>query len=105
MYKVICYFTDLQDNDYPYYEGDIFPHDGLTVSEERLEELSSNNNKQRKPLIKEVKEEKSDELTKTDINRMKTAELREMAINSGVENAEEMTGTELKEYMIALFGL
>ena len=47
MYKVIRFFTDLQDNDYPYNEGDIFPRDGLSVSKERLVELSSTNNKQR----------------------------------------------------------
>ena len=52
MYKVIKYFTDLQDNDYPYKEGDIFPRSGVEVSEERLAELSGSNNKRKEPLIK-----------------------------------------------------
>lgn len=56
MYKVIKFFTDLQDNDHPYDVGDIFPRKGLTVSEERLAELASSNNKQGKPLIKLVEE-------------------------------------------------
>ena len=56
MYKVIKYFTDLQDNDRPYNVGDIFPHKGLTVSAERLAELSSSNNKQGQPLIELVEE-------------------------------------------------
>lgn len=43
--------------------------------------------------------------TKTEINRMNTAELRKTAINAGVKNANEMTGTELKEYLISLFEL
>jgi hypothetical protein len=43
--------------------------------------------------------------TKTDINRMSKAELLERAKATGVEGAEDMTGTELKEYLIALFGL
>ena len=31
MYKVIKYFTDLQDNEHPYNAGDTFPRDGLTA--------------------------------------------------------------------------
>lgn len=102
MYKVIRYFTDLQDNNYPYNEGDIFPRDGMTVTKERIEELSSANNKQLRPLIQKEKENK---LTKTDINRMPVDELRKMAMNTGVEGAESMTGSELKKYLIDIFGL
>ena len=40
-YKVIEYFTDLQDNDHEYNVGDLFPRDGKEVSEERLTELST----------------------------------------------------------------
>lgn len=43
--------------------------------------------------------------TKTEINRMSTAELRKMALNTGVENADTMTGTELKKYFFDVFGL
>lgn len=43
--------------------------------------------------------------SKTDINRMPVSELRILALNTGVENAEEMTGAELKEYLINVFGL
>ena len=57
MYKVIEYFTDLQDNGYAYNTGDIFPREGLEVSEERFAELASSNNKRRKPLIEEIPEE------------------------------------------------
>jgi hypothetical protein len=57
MYKVIKYFTDLQDNGYAYNTGDIFPREGLEVSEERFAELASSNNKRRKPLIEEIPEE------------------------------------------------
>lgn len=102
MYKVIRYFTDLQDNNYPYNEGDVFPRDGMTVTKERIEELSSANNKQLRPLIQKEKENK---LTKTDINRMPVDELRKMAMNTGVEGAESMTGSELKKYLIDIFGL
>ncbi len=56
MYKVKHFFTDLQDNRYPYNEGDIFPREGVTVTEDRLNELSSSNNKLGKPLIEKVEE-------------------------------------------------
>ena len=54
MYKVIRYFTDLQDNDHAYNVGDKFPHDkcGYPVTEKRLAELASRNNLQRTPLIR-----------------------------------------------------
>lgn len=55
-YVVINYFTDLRDYDHPYNVGDEFPRQGVTVSEERLAELSSSRNKQRRPLIKVVED-------------------------------------------------
>jgi len=51
MYRVIEYFTDLQDDCREYKAGDLFPREGLTVSEDRIKELSGNDNKQRRPLI------------------------------------------------------
>lgn len=57
MYKVIAFFTDLHDKEHPYNVGDTFPRKGITVTPERLAELSGSNNKQGKPLIKEVKTE------------------------------------------------
>ena len=119
MYEVIHYFTDLQDNEYPYNVGDIFPRDGLTVGEERLKELSGRNNKQHKPLIKFVEEElpfsdndielEEDSVekkyTKSEINRMSTAELQNLAAAEGVENAFETSGNELKKILAEHFGL
>lgn len=54
-YKVIKFFTDLHDNDYPYSVGDTFPRSGVTVSGGRLAELSGSDNKQGEPLIQLVK--------------------------------------------------
>lgn len=119
-YKVIHYFTDLQDFNHPYKVGDKFPRLGLKVSDKRLEELASNKNKQGKPLIEKVEEVKEknfldafaenlakEEFTynKTEINRMSTAELKEVATLNGIENAEDMTGGELKKVLIDKFGL
>lgn len=56
MYKVIKYFTDMQDNNYAYYVGDTFPRNGVEVCAERIAELSSDKNLQSVPLIEEVAE-------------------------------------------------
>lgn len=55
MYKVIKSFADLQDKNYVYAVGDVFPRAEKTVTFERLAELAGSNNKQGVPLIKEVK--------------------------------------------------
>lgn len=56
MYKVIKAFVDLQDCNFPYKVGDVFPRNGKTVTEERLAELAGKENKQGEPLIKLIKE-------------------------------------------------
>lgn len=108
MYEVIRYFEDLQDNNHPYNVGDIFPHDGMTVKEERLRELSGSNNKQRKPLIQKISEEveeKTSPYTKTEIQRMSVDSLRILAREVGIENPDEISGSELKKMLIHHFNL
>lgn len=121
-YKVIHYFTDLQDFNHPYKVGETFPRLGLKVSNERLEELASSKNKQGKPLIEKVEEVKEknflDEFaesvaedrnakkiiyTKTEINRMSTADLKELAKEQGVD--DELSGADIKKALIKKFGL
>ena len=107
-YTVIHYFVDLQDSNHPYKVGDTFPRLGLVVSDARLKELSSSNNKQNKPLIAKA-EEKSIEknettLTKTEINRMPLAELKELAKREGID-ADEMKGGEIKTALIEKYNL
>lgn len=58
MYRVIRYFTDLTDKNRAYNAGDIYPRQGLTVSVDRLLELSTDKNKRGVPLIVEVEEVK-----------------------------------------------
>lgn len=43
--------------------------------------------------------------TKSEIQRMNKAELQELARNTGVEEADEMTGAELKEHLLSVFNL
>jgi hypothetical protein len=120
-YKVISFFTDLQDLGYPYNPGDKFPRDGMTVSNERIAELASKNNKQGKPLIKPDNgkddfskymnppvEETADTdktYTKTDINRLSTAELKELATKENLSDVESKSGGELKKELIEHFNL
>lgn len=61
MYKVIRYFTDLQDKEYAYQVGDTYPRKGLSPTDERIAELSSSQNRQGTPLI-EAAEETADEI-------------------------------------------
>ncbi|GEQ07015.1 hypothetical protein [Staphylococcus gallinarum] len=54
-FTVLHAFTDLQDKDKVYNVGDSFPKPAnKKVSEKRIEELSTDKNKQGKALIQEV---------------------------------------------------
>ena len=57
--------------------------------------------------VTEVKEEIPDETayTKTEINRMSTADLQKLAAEHGVAGAEEISGAELKKILIEKFEL
>lgn len=62
MYKVIKMFTDLQDNGYRYEVGDTFPRPDHGVTVNRLEELSTDKNRRKTPLIKLVEPEPEPEI-------------------------------------------
>lgn len=51
----------------------------------------------------ETKEDK--QYTKTEINRMSTAELQNLAAAEGIENAFDTSGNELKKILTEHFGL
>lgn len=67
MYKVIKHFIDLQDNNYKYDVGDTYPRKGLNVLQSRINELASDKNLQKTPLIEEIPdiEEKPKKKTKS----------------------------------------
>lgn len=50
-------------------------------------------------------EKSSSGYTKTEINRMSTADLQAFATEQGIDNAEELTGAELKKLLIEKLGL
>ena len=56
-------------------------------------------------LAKPQAEAKQNQYTKTEINRMSTAELQTLALENNIDGAEQMTGAELKKVLIEKFGL
>lgn len=118
VYKVIVSFADLQDKNHVYNVGDVFPHDGRVVSPNRLRSLSTNANNRGTPLIAisgnakekpvEKKAEDKDEetkYTKSEINRMAVDDLKKVATEVGIEDADDKTGGELKKAIIEQLGL
>lgn len=96
-------FDHLVKHNGVYYKpGEDVPVEGNTPSAEALavetktEEVSE---------VKVEAETKTDvapekEYTKTEINRMSTAELRKLASKVGIENVDEYVGSELKTMLI-----
>lgn len=93
MHKVIVNFFDLQDNNYAYKAGDIFPREGVTVSEKRLEALKGTNNRRKVALIEEVKESKK--VVEKPVEKSEVKEEVEF-MNLPVESVEN-TEDEVKE--------
>ena len=60
MFRVIKYFTDMQDNNFAYDPKDparnTYPRKGLSVLPSRIKELASDKNRQGCPLIEEIPE-------------------------------------------------
>lgn len=50
-------WKDLEDNDYVYKKGDVYPREGLEPTKARIKELSGKKNKIGEVLIKKVNEE------------------------------------------------
>ena len=93
MYIVISSFKDLTDNQFEYMVGDLFPREGRTINEisnERLEQLTSKNNKKGRVLIKNIELE----TTKTENTEEETKETEK---TTEVENVEEETKEAKKD--------
>lgn len=74
MYIVVNKFKDLEDNEYLYDVGKVYPHEKKDISEERIKELSTKKNKLKKVLIKEV-----------DISELNSEQLCEVAMIEGID--------------------
>ncbi len=55
MFNVVYQFADLEDGNHIYYVGDKYPRDGYEPTKDRISELSGENNKIGRPLIKQAK--------------------------------------------------
>lgn len=69
MYRVIKHFVDLQDNNYKYDVGDTYPRNGLNVLQSRINELATNKNLQKTPLIKEFPEKVEEHKKKKSVEK------------------------------------
>lgn len=74
MYIVVNKFKDLEDNEYLYGVGKVYPHEKKDISEERIKELTTKKNKLKKVLIKEV-----------DISELNQEQLCEVATIEGID--------------------
>ena len=64
MYKAVCDWRDLTDN-HLYHAGDEYPYDGRAISDKRIDELLSNQNKAHKRLIEAVRSEDKETINQT----------------------------------------
>ena len=113
-YEVIRFFTDAQDNEYAYREGDIYPRAGLTVSDARIKDLLSGNNFQRVALIRRVttssvkkNDAKTDEpvnYTAEDIQKMPYMKLKSVAKQNGVD-VKDKEASDIRSELIEKLGL
>lgn len=75
-YVVIKDFKDLQDNDHIYRANDPFPREGVAVSKERIQELSSEDNKRKEVLIEAVEGQKLDELSVEQLQKVTNDDIK-----------------------------
>lgn len=73
MYRVLTTFRDLTDG-HLYQAGDVFPHDGRTIPEERIESLVNGRNQANLRLIEPTGEipKAEEKPVKTPVRRRKT---------------------------------
>lgn len=98
MYIVVNKFKDLEDNEYLYDVGKVYPHEKKDVKEERIKELSTKKNKLKKVLIKEVDISDLDQDQLCEVATIEGIDLK-MLILEKLNSADEKTedNQELKE--------
>ena len=96
-------FKHLVKHNGKYYPaGTDVPVGGKPVEDKKTEKPKEDDFSQ---YMNNPEETKEIEYTKTEINRMSTAELKSLAIENGIDGADEMTGADLKKVLIEHFKL
>lgn len=88
-FKVTQAIRDLQDNNFYYAAGDIFPREGLVVNDERVAELVKGGY-----IVADVEED-------TDLSKLKKDELVALAVEKGIEVDTKDTKAEIIEKLEA----
>lgn len=86
LYKVEVQFLDGQDDNHLYKIGDIYPRVGIKPTNERIEELSTDNNRRNVVAI-----------SKLDLNKLKLSELRELAEQRDLDDISSRKKVDLIE--------
>lgn len=86
LYKVEVQFLDGQDDNHLYKIGDIYPRVGINPTNERIEELSTDNNRRNVVAI-----------SKLDLNKLKLSELRELAKQRDLDDISSRKKVDLIE--------
>ena len=68
-YHVMSYFKDTLDGGFVYHVGDQYPRHGYEPTQERIRELSTNENIRKKPLIKKIQQKKKKEKEEKEENK------------------------------------
>ena len=100
-YRAIQYFTDLQDNNYAYNIGDTYPRKGMVVSEKRIKELCSGNNKQHRPVIEEIEEIPfaPKKYTARQLESMTISQIENLAEDYGYEITKTLKADIIEEFL------
>ncbi|MCM3071727.1 Rho termination factor N-terminal domain-containing protein [Staphylococcus equorum] len=98
IFKVIKAFKDLQNSNLIYNVGDVFPREGKEVSRKRLNDLSTDNNLQKQPVIESI-ESTEDVSERPNYSDMKVSELKKIAKERALNGYSDMKKAELVELL------
>lgn len=87
--------------DHNVYHNGIFYHTGSEVPIDN--EIAQSKNQSNKP--NNTMENQEKKFSKSEIARMSTSELQNLAASQGIENAYNTSGSELKKILVEFFGL
>lgn len=101
IFKVIKAFKDLQNSNLIYNVGDVFPREGKEVSRKRLNDLSTDNNLQKQPVIESIEstEDVHERPNYSDMKDMKVSELKKIAKERALNGYSDMKKAELVELL------